>query len=247
MIEIAEPAAVAIGTDEAERARFRDLHERLLAGLADPGPAGPSPVGAPVPRHHGRFGRRGRPRHDPGSGVRQPRRRPDRRPGQLAPGHRDAGPARHRLRRAVRDRGLGRPSGTAALGGRICGVERRTRACQGRDRDRLVAGRALLGGRDGQAGQPRGSGATGGTARRGAPRRHRPTGHRQPERGARPVRACTRHTASGPVERLRRPRHGASASGTHLATVLIPARHGATIVGPRPTGRRSDRGPECSR
>jgi hypothetical protein len=43
MVEIAEPAAVAIGTDEAERARFRDLHDRLLDGLtgedSDAGPA----------------------------------------------------------------------------------------------------------------------------------------------------------------------------------------------------------------
>ncbi len=42
MIEIAEPAAVTIGTDEAERTRFRDLHERLLAGMADPGQGGPT-------------------------------------------------------------------------------------------------------------------------------------------------------------------------------------------------------------
>ena len=104
MIEIAEPAAVAIGADEAERARFRDLHERLLAGLVDAGPDGLEPGRPPVPRHHGRRRRRGRPGHDPGSGVRQPGRRPHRRPGQLAPGHRDAGRARHRLRRAVRDR-----------------------------------------------------------------------------------------------------------------------------------------------
>ena len=40
LIEIAEPSAVAIGADEAERARFRDLHERLLSGLVDAGPAG---------------------------------------------------------------------------------------------------------------------------------------------------------------------------------------------------------------
>ncbi len=41
MIEVAEPAAVAIGTDESERARFRDLHDRLLEGFADAG-VGPS-------------------------------------------------------------------------------------------------------------------------------------------------------------------------------------------------------------
>jgi methionine synthase II (cobalamin-independent) len=44
MIEMAEPGAVEIGTDEAERARFRDLHERLLAGLADTGQDGVSRV-----------------------------------------------------------------------------------------------------------------------------------------------------------------------------------------------------------
>jgi hypothetical protein len=33
MVEVAEPAAVAIGTADAERARFRDLHDRLLDGL----------------------------------------------------------------------------------------------------------------------------------------------------------------------------------------------------------------------
>ena len=33
MVDVVEPGAVAIGTDEAERARFVDLHERLLVGL----------------------------------------------------------------------------------------------------------------------------------------------------------------------------------------------------------------------
>lgn len=38
MIEIAEPAAVAIGADEAERTRFRDLHDRLLDGVGGSDP-----------------------------------------------------------------------------------------------------------------------------------------------------------------------------------------------------------------
>lgn len=40
MIEIAEPAAVGIGADEAERTRFRDLHDRLLDGLGGAGTDG---------------------------------------------------------------------------------------------------------------------------------------------------------------------------------------------------------------
>ena len=39
IVEVSEPAAVAIGPDPAEQARFRDLHDRLLEGLAGPGPA----------------------------------------------------------------------------------------------------------------------------------------------------------------------------------------------------------------
>lgn len=34
-VEVVEPAAVRIGDDAAERARFRDLHDRLLDGLDD--------------------------------------------------------------------------------------------------------------------------------------------------------------------------------------------------------------------
>ncbi len=49
IVEIAEPAAVAIGTDEAERARFRDLHDRLLDGVASSEPGGSGP-GAATPR-----------------------------------------------------------------------------------------------------------------------------------------------------------------------------------------------------
>lgn len=37
MVEIDEPGAVAIGADEAERVRFRDLHDRLLDGLIGEG------------------------------------------------------------------------------------------------------------------------------------------------------------------------------------------------------------------
>jgi hypothetical protein len=36
MVEVHEPAAVRIGADECERARFRDAHRRLLAGVAGP-------------------------------------------------------------------------------------------------------------------------------------------------------------------------------------------------------------------
>ena len=36
MVEVHEPAAVRIGADERERARFRDAHRRLLAGVAGP-------------------------------------------------------------------------------------------------------------------------------------------------------------------------------------------------------------------
>jgi hypothetical protein len=42
MVEIAEPAAVDIGADETERARFGDLHDRLLDGLAASGSDGNS-------------------------------------------------------------------------------------------------------------------------------------------------------------------------------------------------------------
>jgi hypothetical protein len=38
VIEVAEPAAVGIGLDPAEQARFRDLHDRLLDGLVGQGP-----------------------------------------------------------------------------------------------------------------------------------------------------------------------------------------------------------------
>ena len=44
MVEIAEPSAVDIGSDEAERSRFRDLHDRLLDGVAgEPSPATGTP------------------------------------------------------------------------------------------------------------------------------------------------------------------------------------------------------------
>jgi methionine synthase II (cobalamin-independent) len=39
IVEVSEPAAVAIGPDPSEQARFRDLHDRLLEGLVGPGPA----------------------------------------------------------------------------------------------------------------------------------------------------------------------------------------------------------------
>src|SRR3954447_14436095 len=35
IVEIHEPAAIHIGTDEAERSRFRELHDRLLDGVSD--------------------------------------------------------------------------------------------------------------------------------------------------------------------------------------------------------------------
>ena len=38
IVEVAEPAAVGIGEDHSEQARFRDLHERLLDGLVGTGP-----------------------------------------------------------------------------------------------------------------------------------------------------------------------------------------------------------------
>ena len=38
IVEVAEPAAVGIGPDRSEQARFRDLHDRLLDGLVGPGP-----------------------------------------------------------------------------------------------------------------------------------------------------------------------------------------------------------------
>ncbi len=44
MVEIAEPAAARIGGDESERARFRDLHDRLLEGLAADGLGSGTPI-----------------------------------------------------------------------------------------------------------------------------------------------------------------------------------------------------------
>jgi hypothetical protein len=38
IVEVAEPAAVGIGPDPSEQARFGDLHDRLLEGLVVPGP-----------------------------------------------------------------------------------------------------------------------------------------------------------------------------------------------------------------
>ena len=40
IVEVAEPAAVGIGPDPSEQARFRDLHDRLLDGLVGPGTLG---------------------------------------------------------------------------------------------------------------------------------------------------------------------------------------------------------------
>ena len=117
LVEVHEPGAVGIGDDPAERARFRDLNERLARRL----------VGRPpLAGDHRRRGRRGRRRDDPGRPVFEPRGRPHRRPRQLATRPRRPARARDRLRGPRHDRGERRHEGAAGLGGELRG-ERRSR------------------------------------------------------------------------------------------------------------------------
>ena len=134
-VEVHEPGAVAIGADDAARARFSHAssgaHRR-------PGWA------APEPGRHRRQRRRGRHRDAAGRRLQQPGRRPHRRAGRVVPRGRRAGDHRDRGGRAGRQAWQRRRPGGPALGGGLCRLDRRPRDGPGRPRHRqLVRGPAV--------------------------------------------------------------------------------------------------------
>ena len=109
LIEIHEPALVAIGPDAAGLGAIRRAHAVLTDGVdRDP----------PVARDHRRRGGPGRDPVHRGGAVRQPGGRPHRRTGQLAPGPRRAGHPRDRVRRRVHARRSGRRRSRGPCSGR---------------------------------------------------------------------------------------------------------------------------------
>ena len=222
LVEVHEPAAVGIGDDAAERARFRDLHERLADGWSGR---------PPLAGDHRRLGRRGRRRDHPRRAVSRASRSTS-----------STGPDNWRLVRAApRERGIVCGALDAGRGQR-----RRARSsCSGRSATRASGGRGdrARRPRDGRRRSPRLPWASA-VAQAGAARRRRcalaslpseerlagprPARRRHPERGARPLR---------PRPATRRPPATAD-RGDRLDSVRAD---GATIAAPRrPRPRRRE-------
>ena len=192
MVEVAEPDAIRIGDDEAARSRFlRPPRPPARRTARRPGPA---PL---VGDHEWECGRR-RPRDHPPTALCEPRGRPDRRTGQLAAGPRRAhasGASSAAWCRASADSDDG-PEITG-LGRRLRGLQRGSwpgpgRPAPPRPRSPRATGRRAMHKLQRLAdGRP-----DRGPAARRAGRESRPPGRRQPQRGARSIRAARTASAS---------------------------------------------------
>ena len=227
IVEVAEPAAVGIGPDRSEQARFRDLHDRLLDGLVGPGPEA-------LGGTHLSLAITGGAADTAGAAT------------ILGPAYASlavdliAGPDNWRLvRSAPGDRGIVCGALSAAEGSddgpetllwaaAYAAGERRARARSRRARDGVVPRRAVVAGRRRQAGPTRGGGPTRRPAVGRAPRRYRSASHRQPQRSARPVRAGRRPPVTTPASRL-----------TGAAALPTPSRNGLDSRPPRCHHRRT--------